>query len=191
MPLTVLSKKGAPLQMTTVSRRVDPENSSNKRIANVEKDYLGMINFCLLPTDTTLSGNSRSKLLNEATNDVFRALMVGNAAVLEDTLSRLKVFKDQCENIPFNVQDDEIKAKTRNIANESDDIYNSLNKIDLLPAILALIVYVPPPAVAVITTYLTWLDVPAGIVIEPEPAGATKYVTGIVKAIDVPEEEIV
>lgn len=131
MPLTVLSKKGAPFQITTVSRRVDPENSSNKRIANVEKDYLGMINFCLRPTDTTLSGNSRSKLLNEATNDVFRALMVGNAAVLEDTLSRLKVFKDQCENSPFNVQDDEIKTTTRNIANESDDIYNSLNKIDL------------------------------------------------------------
>jgi hypothetical protein len=31
---------------------------------------LGMINFCLRPTDTALSGSSKSKVVNAVTNEV-------------------------------------------------------------------------------------------------------------------------
>lgn len=91
-----------------------------------------MINFCLRATDTTLSGPSRSKLLNEATNDVFRGLMVGNVAVLRDVLSRLNIFKEQCEHITDHLQDDEIRSGNKNnYANESEEVNTSSCKEDL------------------------------------------------------------
>jgi hypothetical protein len=39
--------------------------------------YIGDFNFCLRATDTALSGPSRSKVLNEVTNTVFKALVIG------------------------------------------------------------------------------------------------------------------
>ena len=44
---------------------------------NCEVDYLGIINFCLRASDNGLSGPSTFKVMNEATNDVFRVIMMG------------------------------------------------------------------------------------------------------------------
>ena len=42
-----------------------------------ETDALGLLNFCLRNSDTALSGPSRSKMLNEATNIVFKSIIIG------------------------------------------------------------------------------------------------------------------
>jgi hypothetical protein len=51
-------------------------------------DFLGMINFCLRASDNGLSGPSRSKLLNEITNVVFKDIMIGFEPAIEATLLR-------------------------------------------------------------------------------------------------------
>ncbi|KAJ1425075.1 hypothetical protein B484DRAFT_398053, partial [Ochromonadaceae sp. CCMP2298] len=38
----------------------------------IELDYMGQVNFCLRTSDFALSGPSRSKVVNEITNDVYR-----------------------------------------------------------------------------------------------------------------------
>ena len=43
----------------------------------LETDYLGMVNFCLKPSDNALSGPSPSKMLNKLTNSVFKAITIG------------------------------------------------------------------------------------------------------------------
>jgi hypothetical protein len=47
-----------------------------------------MINFCLQSSDRALSGPSRSKVLNELTNDVFKAVMIGYDPWTDEVLSR-------------------------------------------------------------------------------------------------------
>ena len=47
-----------------------PVPLSTRSSLKCEVDYLGMINFCLRPTDTALSGTSKTKLLNAVTNEV-------------------------------------------------------------------------------------------------------------------------
>ena len=54
----------------------------------LETDYLGMINFCLRSTDTALSSTSKSKILNQITNKVFRVIVIGYEPFIQDTLSK-------------------------------------------------------------------------------------------------------
>jgi hypothetical protein len=60
--------------------------------------YAGDINFCLRSTDTALSGTSRSKILNDITNQAFKALIIGYEPLIEDVLSRFEEFADVTEN---------------------------------------------------------------------------------------------
>lgn len=46
-------------------------------------DILGDVNFCLRSTDSSLSGQSRSKLLNSITNAVFKAIIIGSNSGVE------------------------------------------------------------------------------------------------------------
>lgn len=73
-----------------------PENSDwNNQIKSaitmtkLETDYMGHINFCLSTSDTSLSGPSRSKVLNEITNDVFKALIIGYKPIMREVLQRI------------------------------------------------------------------------------------------------------
>ena len=83
-----------------------------------ETDILGFINFCLRIEDSALSGPSRfifylpdipyvikysirfypchvsrSKVLNEITNDVFKAIMIGYEPLVQETLSRFSSYR--------------------------------------------------------------------------------------------------
>lgn len=58
-------------------------------ITKLEIDYMGHINFCLSTSDTSLSGPSRSKVLNEITNDVFKALIIGYKPIMREVLQRI------------------------------------------------------------------------------------------------------
>ena len=66
-------------------------------VTTAERDYLGMINFCLRSSDTALSAPSRSKVLNELTNEVFRAIMIGNSDIIEDLLLRFGWYRQQAD----------------------------------------------------------------------------------------------
>ena len=46
-------------------------------------DILGDVNFCLRSTDSALTGQSRSKLLNSITNFVFKAIIIGSNSGVE------------------------------------------------------------------------------------------------------------
>lgn len=46
-------------------------------------DILGDVNFCLRSTDSALSGQSRSKLLNSISNFVFKAIIIGSNSGVE------------------------------------------------------------------------------------------------------------
>jgi hypothetical protein len=72
---------------------------------NCEMDYLGMINFCLQPTDTALSGPSRSKLLNEITNDVFKAIMLDYQPLVDSTLKKFEFYREQIEFVECPLED--------------------------------------------------------------------------------------
>lgn len=62
--------------------------TGNPRSTALNCDFMGMINFCLRTSDSGLSGPSRTKLLNEVTNEVFRVLMIGYPAAIGSTLER-------------------------------------------------------------------------------------------------------
>lgn len=63
------------------------KNNAGSR-SSLNCDFLGMINFCLRASDNGLSGPSRSKLLNEITNVVFKNIMIGFEPAIEATLLR-------------------------------------------------------------------------------------------------------
>ena len=63
------------------------KNGAGSRSA-LSYDYMGMINFCLEPSDSGLSGPSTTKLLNEITNEVFRVIMIGFEPAFKETLTR-------------------------------------------------------------------------------------------------------
>lgn len=65
-----------------------------------ETDYLGLINFCLRSTDVALSGPSRSKVLNELTNDVFKALIIGNDNGAQSTLQSFSSVRETLQSVP-------------------------------------------------------------------------------------------
>ena len=66
---------------------------------NIDVDYLGMINFCLRSSDNGLSGPSINKLMNEITNDAFRALMIGYDPAIEITLLGFSTFTQQIQSM--------------------------------------------------------------------------------------------
>lgn len=68
-----------------------PVTSSGSSLA-IETDYMGMVNFCLRTTDTALSRSSRSKVLNTVTNDVFKAIMIGDESLIETTLKKFESY---------------------------------------------------------------------------------------------------
>ena len=59
-----------------------------------ETDYMGLINFCLRSTDGALTGPSRSKVLNELTNDVFKAIVIGSEEGVKQVLSAMDKYRE-------------------------------------------------------------------------------------------------
>jgi hypothetical protein len=59
-----------------------------RRSLEGELDYMGQVNFCLRESDRALSGPSLSKLLNELSNDAFRALVIGFEPLAQEALDR-------------------------------------------------------------------------------------------------------
>ena len=47
-------------------------------------DIMGNVNFCLASTDISLSGPSRTRILNEFTNDVFKSIAIGFEPLIEE-----------------------------------------------------------------------------------------------------------
>jgi hypothetical protein len=65
-----------------------PDFATIQKQAKLNTDILGMINFCLSPSDAPLSGQSRSKLLNELSNDVFKAISIGFEPLIMEVIER-------------------------------------------------------------------------------------------------------
>lgn len=76
-----------------VSSRMDSTFSSNKLGMVYEED----INFCLRKSDTALSGISRSKVLNELTNNVMRALIIGYEPIIQDLFQMFDKYREQVD----------------------------------------------------------------------------------------------
>jgi hypothetical protein len=74
---------------------------------NIEKDYKGLVNFCLRGTDTLLSGPSRSKVLNAATNDVFKVLLIGDDGVTDSLLTNFDDYYELVDETPCQLGDPE------------------------------------------------------------------------------------
>ena len=65
-----------------------------------DTDSFGMINFCLRSSDTRMSGPSRSKILNDITNEVFKAIMIGFEPLIQDVLSKFPSYRAVLEGTP-------------------------------------------------------------------------------------------
>lgn len=78
-----------------------------------ETDYLGQINFCLRSTDGALTGPSRSKLLNELTNDVFRSILIGDDYGIEVTLASFSIYRRSLEEQPCYLDFTELTANSK------------------------------------------------------------------------------
>lgn len=78
-----------------------------------ETDVMGQINFCLRATDSALSGPSRSKLLNELTNDVFKTLVIGDETGIAKTLESFEKFRREIESVPCFIDFSELPPNTR------------------------------------------------------------------------------
>lgn len=78
-----------------------------------EADVLGMLNFCLRNSDTALSGPSRSKILNDATNLVFKAIMIGFEPLVDETLLKLEAYKGMMKTAPCVLDPDERNAQRK------------------------------------------------------------------------------
>ncbi|KAJ1422362.1 hypothetical protein B484DRAFT_399128, partial [Ochromonadaceae sp. CCMP2298] len=59
------------------------------------------VNFCLRTSDRALSGPSRSKLLNELSNDVFRALVIGYYPLAQEALDRFPEFRATAQRTSY------------------------------------------------------------------------------------------
>jgi len=93
-----------------IDNKLTADVNNGKKIVNKEKietDYLGMINFCLRPSDNALSGPSRSKFLNEVTDEVFKSIIVGYRPLIEECLNRITMYKVQIETAECGELDDE------------------------------------------------------------------------------------
>ena len=55
------------------------------------------INFCLRETDTAMSAQSRSKILNEITNNVMKALIIGYEPIILQLHALFEGYRDQID----------------------------------------------------------------------------------------------
>lgn len=107
-------------------------------------DYLGLINFCLRPSDSAMSGSSRSKVLNELTNEVFRCVMIGFDTLTNELLAKLDTYRQQVKDATCTLQDDDMKvpssssnSNTRSYKDRcEDDLQTALLYVDRLQALL-------------------------------------------------------
>ena len=88
-------------------------SGSSFEVSLASTDYLGLINFCLRSTDGALSGPSRSKLLNELTNDVFKALVIGDEEGIATTLASFENYRKALEDSPCYMDLSEIPDNSR------------------------------------------------------------------------------
>ncbi|RYG68210.1 hypothetical protein EON64_05695 [archaeon] len=78
---------------------VDPR-TVKPSLVNTDIDFLGMVNFCLRSSDSALSGPSRSKVLNEVTNDVFKAIVIGFPPLINQTIEKFPLYIQYAEQSP-------------------------------------------------------------------------------------------
>ena len=83
------------------------QSSSKPSSAFLEKDYLGMIDFCLRPSDSALSDISRSKVLNELSNLVFRSLMIGYHPAVDNVVKQLDEFRKEVSDAACTLREDD------------------------------------------------------------------------------------
>lgn len=81
-------------------------------ITGVDTDFLGMINFCLRQSDNALSGPSRSKVLNEITNVVFKSIIIGFQPLIDQTLDKFPYYRHLAERSPCVLDPDEKKMQS-------------------------------------------------------------------------------
>ena len=66
------------------------------------------INFCLRDSDTALSVMSRSKLLNEVTNNVMKALVIGYEPIVQQLVGQFESYREQLDRAESVFDDGEI-----------------------------------------------------------------------------------
>ena len=66
------------------------------------------INFCLRDSDTALSVMSRSKLLNEVTNNVMKALVIGYEPIVRQLAGQFEAYREQLDRAESVFDDGEI-----------------------------------------------------------------------------------
>lgn len=122
--MSTSSSSSSPSTTTLNNRR---NNANNKPF--IETDYLGMIDFCLLPTDVALSSSSRSKVLNEVTNDVFRTLMIGYDPAMTSVISKLNQYREKVETLgcelPMSISSSSKDSNNLGTASAFDEIADS------------------------------------------------------------------
>ncbi len=109
-------------------------------LEKVETDIFGQLNFCLRQSDTVLSGPSRSKVLNEITNEVFKAIMIGFPPIVDEVLQRIDYYRNLTTHAPC-VLDPNEKNPIKSKPTENITIIENC-ETDLIVA----------------QTYITWLE---------------------------------
>ena len=71
-----------------------------------------MVNFCLRESDTALSVQSRSKVLNAVTNNIFRVLIIGNDQLVNETIQSFDYFREVVDNTMCDLSK-EIKSESK------------------------------------------------------------------------------
>jgi uncharacterized protein YlaN (UPF0358 family) len=71
-----------------------------------------MVNFCLRESDTALSVQSRSKVLNAITNNIFRVLIIGNDQLVNETIQSFDYFREVVDNTMCDLSK-EIKSESK------------------------------------------------------------------------------
>eukprot|EP01031_Cornospumella_fuschlensis_P032190 gene32190-38934_t len=80
-------------------------------LVNFDTDFLGMVNFCLRSSDSALSGPSRSKVLNEITNDVFKAIIIGFPPLIDQTIQKFPSYIEFADRSPCVLDPDEKRLR--------------------------------------------------------------------------------
>lgn len=75
-------------------------------LKKIQYDYLGQVNFCTRTSDTALSAQSRSKVLNAITNTVFRVLIIGKDEMIEETIDNFGVYKSMVAETGCDLSDE-------------------------------------------------------------------------------------
>ena len=84
-------------------------------------DYLGQVDFCMRTSDTALSAQSRSKVLNAITNTVFRALIIGNNELIQETIENFSGYKSMVANTGCDLSDEFDTTDPNELAKACDE----------------------------------------------------------------------